>query len=234
MAVQPFLCGKNQRKKQLTLGAWNVRTLLDRQETTRPHRRTALIARELERYGIDIAALSETRFPDEGSICEPKGGYTFFWKGKEQHEDRIHGVGFAIRSSLMSQLSELPVGINERLMKLRFPLSGSRHMTIISVYAPTLTSPDDVKESFYEDLDTLVKATHPDDKLVVLGDFNARVGQDHESWEGVLGTQGVGKMNGNGLLLLTMCAENKLTITNTLFRLRNKHKTSWMHPRSKQ
>lgn len=29
------------------------------------------------------------------------------------------------------------------------------------------------------------------------------------------------------------CAEHDLTITNTLFQLKNKYKTSWMHPRSK-
>ena len=49
---------KNQQKK-LLVGAWNVRTLLDRDNTARPERRTALIAKELARYRIDIAALSE-------------------------------------------------------------------------------------------------------------------------------------------------------------------------------
>ena len=48
---------KNQQKK-LLVGAWNVRTLLDRDNTARPERRTALIAKELARYRIDIAALS--------------------------------------------------------------------------------------------------------------------------------------------------------------------------------
>ena len=41
-----------------------------------------LIARELGKYQIGIAALSETRLAREGSIAEPKGGYTFFWRGK--------------------------------------------------------------------------------------------------------------------------------------------------------
>ena len=41
--------------------------------------RTALIACELARYNIDIAALSETRLPDEGSLTEMGTGYTFFW-----------------------------------------------------------------------------------------------------------------------------------------------------------
>ena len=33
---------------------------------------------------------------------------------------------------------------------------------------------------------------------------------------------------------MSKCAEHGLNITNTLFRLANKHKTTWMHPRSKQ
>ena len=35
------------------------------------------------------------------------------------------------------------------------------------------------------------------------------------------------------LLLLRKCAEHDLLITNTVFRLPNRNKTSWMHPRSK-
>ena len=54
----------------LTLGAWNVRTLMDRNEANRPQRRTALIGLDLARYNIDIAALSETLLADEGKLCE--------------------------------------------------------------------------------------------------------------------------------------------------------------------
>ena len=36
----------------------------------RPQRRTVLVASELGRYGIQIAALSETRFADVGEIKE--------------------------------------------------------------------------------------------------------------------------------------------------------------------
>ena len=68
---------KNQQKK-LLVGAWNVRTLLDRDNTARPERRTALIAKELASYRIDIAVLSETRLADEGILKEDGCGYTFF------------------------------------------------------------------------------------------------------------------------------------------------------------
>ena len=107
-------CGRFTKKQQkkLLVGAWNVRTLLDRDNTARPERRKALIAKELARYRIDIAPLSETRLADEGMRKEDGGGYTFFWCGKPAAEDRLHGVGFAIRTSLMKSIPSLPVGIN--------------------------------------------------------------------------------------------------------------------------
>ena len=112
-------------------------------------------------------------------------------------------------------------------------LSGNKHATIVSAYAPTMTNPDEVKDKFYDDLDNVISATPRTDKLILLGDFNARVGTDYQTWEGVIGPEGVGKCNSNGLLLLRKCAEHDLLITNTVFRLPNRNKTSWMHPRSK-
>ena len=67
-----------------------------------------------------------------------------------------------------------------------------------------------------------------------MGDFNARVGTDQASWKKILGSQGFGQMNSNGLLLLSKCAEHKLCITNTVSCQADKFKTTWMHPRSRQ
>ena len=97
----------------------------------------------------------------------------------------------------------------------------------------TMTNPDEVKDKFYDDLDSAISAAPWTDKLILLGDFNARVGTDHQTWEGVIGSEGVGKCNSNGLLLLRKCAEHELLITNTVFRLPTRRKTTWMHPRVK-
>ena len=199
----------------LTNGAWNVRTLMDSSGSDRTQRRTALVGRELDRYKVEIAALSETRLAEEGLLKEVGAGYTFFWSKRKNEERREAGVGFAIKSHLVSKLSGLPKGINDRLMTLRLPLSGKRHATIVSAYAPTMTNPDEVKDKFYDDLDSVISAAPRTDKLIPLGDFNVRVGTDHQTWEGVIGSEGVGKCNSNG------------------FRLPTRRKTSWMHPRSK-
>ena len=71
-----------------------------------------------------------------------------------------------------------------------------------------MTNPDEVKDKFYDDLDNIISATPRTDKLILLGDFNARVGTDHQTWEGVIGSEGAGKCNSNGLLFLRKCAEH--------------------------
>ena len=48
----------------------------------RAQRRTVLIGRELGKYGIEIAALSETRFAEIGEIKEVGTGHTFFRVGE--------------------------------------------------------------------------------------------------------------------------------------------------------
>ena len=48
-----------------------------------------------------------------------------------------------------------------------------------------MTNPDEVKYKFYDDLDSVISAASRTDKLILLGDFNARVGTDHQTWEGV-------------------------------------------------
>ena len=121
----------------LKIGAWNVRTLIDSTGSGRPQRRTALVGRELDRYKVEIAAVSETRLAEEGLLKEVGAGYSLFWSGHKKEERREAGVGFTIKSHLVSKLSGLPKGINDRLMTLRLPLSGKRHATIVSAYAPT-------------------------------------------------------------------------------------------------
>ena len=117
-------------------------------------------------------------------------------------------------------------------MSCRLELGTNRFMTLISVYAPTLSHPPEETEQFYSDLGGLVRRIPNEDKIVIMGDFNARVGSDYISWP-VLGKHGIGNLNRNGLALLTFCTENNLSISSTFFQQKEKYKSTWMHPRSK-
>ncbi|VDL99852.1 unnamed protein product [Schistocephalus solidus] len=193
----------------------------------RPDRRTALVAQ-------DIAALSETRFSEQGQLEEVGAGYTFFWSDWPKAERREACVTFAIRNDIVGRLSCLPQGINDRLMSLRLPLRGDQFATSISAYAHPMTSSGVAKDKFYEDLHALLETVPKVDKLIVLGEFNARVGTDHAAWQKVLGPHGLFSCNDNGLLLLRKCAEHRLLLTNTFFRLPTGEKATWMHPRSRR
>ena len=89
---------------------------------------------------------------------------------------------------------------------MHFPLNRTHHVTIIRTCAPSLTSLDEAKEQFYEDLGHLIRETPHSEKVIILGDFNSGVGKVSDDWKGVLGPHGVGNLNSNSLLLLSKCA----------------------------
>ena len=131
----------------------------------RPHRRTALVGRELDRYKVEIAALSDTTC--RGRALKRSWRWLHFLLEWTQERGACEAVvGFAIKSHLVSELSGLPKNINDHLVNQRFPLSGKRHATIVSVYAPTMTNPDAVKDKLCDDLVCIVcntpdRQSHP-------------------------------------------------------------------------
>jgi hypothetical protein len=77
-----------------------VRTLLDKDNTNRPDRRTALIGRELNRYNIDIAALSETRLVGKAKSVKKVHGIHFI--GSEEEMKKDEKLGSALLSKHQS------------------------------------------------------------------------------------------------------------------------------------
>ena len=69
---------------------WDYSILMDGAGSDRPQRRAAHVGRELGRYNIQIAALSETRFADVGEIKDVGAGCTFL-SGRES-EDRREAI----------------------------------------------------------------------------------------------------------------------------------------------
>lgn len=73
--------------------------------------------------------------------------------------------------------------------------------------------------------------------LIVLGNFNARVGVLEEKnglWRGVIGRHGLQDRNHAGEELLEFCAINELSIMNTWFQKKTVHQGTWIHPATKK
>ena len=198
-------------------------------ETISDVRKTAIINNELSRLQIDIAALQETRLADTG--CLKESDYTFFWHGKKEEEVREYGVAFAVRNTLLDKMQLGSTG-TERLLSLRLNTSEGP-VNLLCVYAPTLSAPADVNDNFYGQLDSFIKEFNKQEALIVLGDFNARVGSDNDAWPDCLGHFGIGKCNENGQRLLELCAYHELCVTNSFYNTKPHHRVSWRHPRSK-
>ena len=78
-------------------------------------RKTAVINNELRRLNVDIAILQETGLADSGTLKEKD--HTFFWQGKGSDKPREHGVGFAVRNSLL-RMVEPGSGSSQHLLTL--------------------------------------------------------------------------------------------------------------------
>ena len=89
----------------------------------------------------------------------------------------------------------MPRPVSDVIMTMTLPLSKDNFATIISVYAPTMTNPDENKEAFYNQLASVLSGIPRTDKLLLIGDFNAKIGRDNDKWPLVIGKHGIGKCN---------------------------------------
>ena len=90
------------------------------------------------------------------------------------------------------------------------------NITVIQVYALTSNTEEAEVEWFYEDLQDLLELTPKKDVLFIIGDWNAKVG--NQETPGVTGKFGLKMQNEAGQRLIEFCQENTLVIANTLFQ----------------
>ena len=98
----------------------------------------------------------------------------------------------------------------------------AQYVQFVSVYAPTFAAKQAVKERFFTELQGVLDRTATNDILVIVGDFNARVGsRTGDIDRDVLGIFGVDERNEAGDCLLEFCMLNNLRVMNTIFNKRN-------------
>ena len=77
------------------------------------------------------------------------------------------------------------------------------NITVIQAYATTSNAEEAEVEWFYEDLQDLLELTPEKDVLVIIGDWNAKVG--NQETPGITGTFGLGVQNEAGQRLIQFC-----------------------------
>ena len=198
------------------IATWNVRSL-------KGEGKLELLCRELDRYDIDITGLSEVRWKGEGYFSVDDGSKVYYSGGNGSER----GVVILLRDEAAASVIGYRA-VNDRIMTVR--LSGKPfNITLCQVYAPTSSYDDDKIECFYETLQDTIDLTPSQDILVIMGDFNAKVGKGRTD-DGSVGPHGLGNRNDRGDRLVQFCADNDMTICNTLFQHHPRRLYTWISP----
>ena len=102
------------------------------------------------------------------------------------------------------------------------------NFTVIQFYDPTSNLEEAEVEQFYEDLQDLLELTPNKDVLFIIGDWNAKVG--NQAIPGVTGKFGLGVQNEAEQRLTGFCQEDTLVIANTLFQQQKRRLYTWTSP----
>ena len=108
---------------------------------------------------------------------------------------------------------------NDRMISVCFQ-GKPFNITVIQVYAPTSKTKEAEVEWFYEDLQDLIELSPRKEVLIIIGDWNAKVGS--QETPGVTGKFVLGVQNEAGQRLTEFCQESTLVIANTHFQQRKR------------
>jgi len=99
------------------------------------------------------------------------------------------------------------------------------------VYGPTTAATDEEMERFYQDLSQAVKQVPKGDMLLVMGDFNAKVGRREPSAvSSAVGLYGLGETIEASEQLEDFCLEHELALANTMFKQHPRWLYTWTSP----
>ena len=209
----------NARRNNTVVGTWNVRTLNGPGKVDE-------LTHTMNRYKWNVIGLCETRWKGMGERTTHEGHKLYFSGRDDRHEE---GVGFLVHKNTVSTVMGCRP-ISSRVITIRLRAS-PLNITIVQVYAPTSTHPDEEIEEFYHQVQEIINEMPKKDILVVQGDWNAKIGEDaQEAWKDVCGPYCNTTTNDRGLRLLEFATLNNLKVTNTLHPHKASRRWTWHSP----
>lgn len=205
-------------RKKLRMGTWNIRSLYQG--------KLQILCDEIERNNTDILGIAEHRWAGQGHF-RTTTGHTIIYSGRDKSGQS--GVGLILTKRAASSLLGYNP-INDRLILIKLKTK-NRDITILQVYAPTTAAPDEEIEDFYNNLQETIEKVKKSDILIIMGDFNAKVGKETAKEEKYIkGPYSIGQRNERGERLIQLCQEHNLIITNTIFQQHPRRLYTWTSP----
>jgi hypothetical protein len=142
-----------------------------------------------------------------------------------------NGVGIII----VNRVSKSLIGykaVNDRIIYIYIRvIAHPVNINFVPVYAPTTSAEAKDIEDTYSDLQAALNETPKKVLLVIIGDWNAKIGNGGKPR--TVGSHGLGKRNEAGEGLLDFCEENSLFLGNTYFELPERRLYTWTLPDGK-
>ena len=154
-------------KNTIHLGIWNVRSMTEAITT-------AQVLKEMQRYHLEILGISECRWTGTGRY-QASNGTVILYSSKEA--SHISGTALIISKNSVKSLIEWEP-ISDRFIRARFDSKYCK-LSVIQCYSPTNDEEDEVKDGFFNQLQQIVAQIPPHDMLLIMGDLNAKVGNDN-------------------------------------------------------
>ncbi|KAJ8730038.1 hypothetical protein PYW07_017076 [Mythimna separata] len=199
------------------IGTWNVRGLLS-------PGKLEILEEELARCGINMCGLCKTHWKNSGHL-QTKAHIIFFSGNPDSSRN---GVALA----LPLQHKNCVLGyepVNDRIISVKLKASPV-NLNIVQVYAPTSQASDEIIEDFYTTLEATIDKIPNRECLVILGDFNAKIGANAHKLSASAGRFGLGQRNDRGERLIQFAAENDLVISNSQFQHHPRRLWTWISP----
>jgi hypothetical protein len=107
------------------------------------------------------------------------------------------------------------------------------HIIVLNVHASIEDTTDDVKDSFYKELERVFDKFPEYHMKILLGDFNAKVCRE-DIFKPTIGNESLHEIsNDSGIRLVNFATSKNLRVKSTMFPHHNIHKYTWMSPDEK-
>lgn len=121
--------------------------------------------------------------------------------------------------------------ISDRVMYVMLKISKRYSLQVIQVYAPTSASEYTEIEQLYDDI-TLAKISEKTHFTIIMGDFNAKIGDTNEDNIPNRGQFGLGEANERGETPLNYLQNENLYCMNSFFKKPKNRRWTWRSPHS--